>query len=37
MIESEDGEVHIHKDNRNKRGNDGYKKRNNAKEAFHRQ
>lgn len=29
-------EVDIHKDDRNKRGNEGYKKRNNVKEAYHR-
>ncbi len=26
----------IYKDDRNKRGNDGHKKRNNAKETYHR-
>ncbi len=37
MIEQHDEEVIIHKDDRSKRGTDGYKKRSNAKETVHRQ
>lgn len=36
MMELTNSELNIQKDSRNKRGNDGYKKRNNLKEAVHR-
>lgn len=36
MIESIDNDLTIYKDDRNRRGTDSYKKRNNAKEVQHR-
>lgn len=36
MTQFTEGDTNIHKDDRNRRGNDGYKKRNNAKEVFRR-
>jgi hypothetical protein len=37
MIETNEGEIYIHRDDRNKRGTETSKKRCNAKETLHRQ